>query len=250
MAKISVRVAFELFQNHKVEAIKLLQEETGVGLAEAKSIIEDYLIKTPPRKTDAETTTRQDIPEERDTLEVKPYTMIQTILGLGVFLSFMWMFVNSVILVASVLVMLNLDGYEKTIFTVESLSYTDDPEDGLRWSLKGDVEGNPARLADYALTEIKNISSLADIKKISAQKLRQKYPTGTKIDVLYNPDVTDTFFQNRSINIILYTPDLGLSEKNNIINWLKNFLTPFLCTSFLLFLNNHRKQKSLEGYTS
>ncbi len=228
MTEISKRVAIELKQNRKIEAIKLLREETGMNLLEAKSAVEDFLASNLQGAVKQKTSTVNKIPE------LKPYTKVQTVLGLGVFLSFMWLFINSIILLASIIILYNLDGYEKGTFTVSGLRYTNNAEDGLQWSLKGDVDGVPTRLADH---------SLADIKNISASRVSRKFPAGTEIAVLYNPAVTNTFFQSRSLDIIPYTPDLANAEKKRLIDWIKRCLLPFLGFSLLLLLYNSKKPR-------
>ncbi len=228
MTEISRRVAHELKQNRKLEAIKLLREETGMNLLEAKTAVEDFLANN------LEGELNQKASAVVNTPQLKPYSKVQTILGLGVFLSFVWLFINSIILLASIIILFSLDGYEKGTFTVSALSFTNNTEDGLQWSLKGDVDGTTTRLADQ---------SLVDIKNISASKVSRKFPAGSEIDVLFNPDVTNTFFQSRSLNIILYTPDLASAEKKRIIDWIKRCLLPFVSFSLLLLVYNSQNKK-------
>ncbi len=166
--------------------------------------------------------------------EVESYTIVQTVLGVGVFLSFMWLFINSIIIVASIIILLNVDGYEERTFVVSGHNYSNNSEDGLSWSLKGNIGGMPVRYADNALVNRENIS---------ASKLKRKFPVGTEMLVLYNPGVTDDLFQNRSVDVVSYTPDLVSAEKERAIYWIKRCLLPFLGFSLVLFVCSSKKPR-------
>ena len=71
-------------------------------------------------------------------------------------------------------------------------------------------------------------TQLADAKALGYQKLSVMYPPGMQIKVWYNPTVTSTLFQHRTLRMIPYTQDLVQTELVVIYLWLLYCLLPFV----------------------
>lgn len=46
--ELSADVVAEIRANRKIQAIKLMREQRGIGLKEAKEIVDDYMAQLPP----------------------------------------------------------------------------------------------------------------------------------------------------------------------------------------------------------
>ena len=101
------------------------------------------------------------------------------------------------------------------------IHYTDDHEAGLTWGFVGRLPGNEAAVRMYA-------PRLADGKALGYRKLREMYPAGMQMKVWYNPEVTGTLFQHRTLRGLPHTPDLVKAELAVIYHWINYCLLPFL----------------------
>jgi len=211
------QVTKALRNGSKIEAIALLRGMKGIGLAEAKAMVEAHRIHQANRPPLAQRATRG---SERT--EHKAKSVVLT-LAIAV-CCFVWAMVNVVDVVGSIIVLRNLDGYRKTTFTVEQLQHNDSHRTGLAWGFVGRVPDRSERL--YAPT-------LTDAKSQSYSRLKAMFPPGTRMEVWYNPQVTDTLFQHRTLRVIPYTPDLAASEKKQIMWWVTYCLLPFLLALML-----------------
>jgi hypothetical protein len=193
----------------KIKAIKLLREQRDLGLKEAKEIVEQYTSQDKMIFSDA----GKAIPRKGAKKNYKALSM-----GLLVVAAFVWAMVNLVAVVGSSIMLWHHDGYKEVTFTVRRVHYDDDAETGLVWGFIGNLPNGEARM--YA-------PKLVDAKVLGYRKLRRMYPPGMQMKALYNPDVTGTLIQYRTINLIPYTPDLVRSELAVIYRWLIYCLLPF-----------------------
>jgi hypothetical protein len=195
--------------SQKIKAIKLLREQRDIGLKEAKEIVEQYASQDKMIFSDA----GKAIPGKDAKKNYKNLLM-----GLLVLAAFVWAMVNLVAVVGSIIVLWHHDGYKAVTFTVRKVHFDDDAETGLVWGLIGNLPDGKARM--YA-------PRLVDAKALGYRKLCKMYPPGMQLKALYNPDVTGTLIQSRTINLIPYTPDLVNSELAVIYRWLRYCLLPF-----------------------
>jgi len=198
-----------LKSGHKIEAIKLLRKRDNIGLKEAKDLVDEYMAHPEFIFSRAGSNIRQAGTQQHK------MPLFSTLLVLA---AFVWAMVNVVEVVGSIIVMWHHDGYQETTFTIRKIHYDDDFESGLTWGFIGSLPEGEARM--YA-------PGLADAKTLGYQKLREMYPPGMHIKVWYNPTVTSTLFQHRTLRVIPYTPDLLDSELAVIIHWLIYCLLPF-----------------------
>ncbi len=187
----------------KIEAIKRLREEWAIDLSEAKRLVEQW---------EGEPASPANTPPA--THAPSPRLPLPALLLL---LAFAWALVNAVTPLASLLVLFHLEHYRTAPFIVESLEYRDDPEEGLRWGLVGQVAGRHERL--YA-------PSLADGHRLGYRGLQRQFPAGLELRVWYNPEVTDTLFQGRSLRLLPYSPNLRESELAHLYEWFGYCLLP------------------------
>lgn len=139
-------------------------------------------------------------------------------LGVLIIAAFVWAMINLVEVVGSIIVLWHHNGYQEVNFTIRKVHYHNDYETGLVWGFIGNIPDGEARM--YA-------PRLVNAKKLGYQKLREMYPPGMQMKVWYNPRVTDTLFQHRTLQIVPYTPDLVNSELAVIYRWMLYCLLPF-----------------------
>jgi ribosomal L7/L12-like protein len=216
--ELSEEVIKSLSRQQKIEAIKLLREETGMGLAEAKKEVEEYVQAHPELLH-----SQQSVVERNDSV-LSSENIISTIKTVAVIGTFVWMMINSVSVAGSLIILFNENGYRKGTFTVENIYYHNDHESGLSWGFDGKLEGKKIRML---------APDMADGKSLNKRGLQQLYPNDTKLMVLYNPDVTLTLFQKRSLNIIPYVSDIVEKEIDIISWWGKFCILPFVIMLFL-----------------
>lgn len=193
-----------LSRGAKIHAIKRLRRHRGIGLKEAKEQVETFVAFHP-----------------EFAVKTSKLGAISTVL---VVLAFAWALATSVDAISSLIVLAHIDGYRQDIFTIEKLRYDSDDEGGLTWGFEGTIAGQHERF--YA-------PHLANAKDLGYARLRRRYPSGTRMQAWYNPKVTATLFQGRTLRVIPYIPDLKQSELHRFFWWIKNALIPLLLTLFL-----------------
>jgi hypothetical protein len=142
------------------------------------------------------------------------------------------MLVNSVDVIGSAIVLIHQDDYRQTGFIVEKLHHEERTRSGLYWGFSGRIEGLPERL--YA-------PSLADGKALRYSGLQRAFPAGKTLAVWYNPAVTTTLMQRRTLHVLPYTPDIAAPEWARIRWWLEWCLLPFL-SIWLLSIEMERRR--------
>ncbi len=198
-----------LLKGRKIEAIKRLRAVRGLGLKEAKELVEGHIEKL----EDAESAEAADA----DRGARKPGLKKFFIPGL-VLISIVWAMINIPRVAGNIIVLVYRSGYEKTIFTIHDVFYEDDAESGLLWGFHGRLpDGGTLRMC---------APELAPAKSLGFRGLKKRFPEGTPLQVWYNPHVTDTLFQYRTLNIIPYTGDLTKSEMQGVWWWCVYCLLP------------------------
>lgn len=206
----------------KIEAIKRLRQIRHIDLKDAKEQVETYQRSHPDTSDFSPSTPPATTPSSKKGL----------LIALTVIIAFGWAFITSLEAVSSLIVLANLDGYQADIFTIDKLRHDSDGEGGLTWGFDGKIAGHAERL--YA-------PHLADNSRPEFRELQKLFPEGTAMQAWYNPEVTATLFQGRSLRVIPYTPDLKQSEFNRFIWWIKYALAPLL---LVLFLSKHLNSRT------
>ena len=209
--KLPDEVVNALLKGKKIEAIKRLRAARGLGLKEAKELVEDHLegIRDhAPAKT-------ENAKRGRRKTSLKSFFIPGLVL-----ISIVWAMVNIPRVAGNVIVLINRDGYRRTSFTIHNVFYEDDAEAGLLWGFHGSLpDGETLKMC---------APKLAHAKSLGFSGLNKKFPQGTQLAVWYNPDVTDTLFQYRTLNIIPHTADLVRSEMKGVWWWITRCLFPLL----------------------
>jgi lipopolysaccharide export LptBFGC system permease protein LptF len=117
----------------------------------------------------------------------------------AIFFSWLWTlsFVNRVNIYR------NREAYKPATFLVSGAEYYRGDEGGDSWWLTGTVTSHDERLVPRLRG--------APLPR-SAGDLTARYPKGTKIEVLYNPDATETLVQGESLRVLSATPDFWQEE--------------------------------------
>jgi hypothetical protein len=200
-----------LLRGRKIEAIKRLREARGLGLKEAKDLVEERL----ENLGNAAPESPQNAEKGRRKSGLKAFVIAGLVL-----IFIVWAMVNIPRLAGNVIVLMNRGGYDKTIFTIHDVFYVNDPESGLLWGFHGSLpDGVTVRMC---------APELAPAKSLGFRGLKTRFPEGTRLEVWYNPGVTATLFQHRTLNIIPHTADLVQSEMKGIWWWLAYCLLPLL----------------------
>ena len=202
-----------LHQRQKIQAIKLLRQQRGLGLKAAKDIVDQYLSENETRLS-ARGSAIQDIGARRN---FRGWFIPFLVLA-----AFVWAMINLVAVAGSLIVLWHHEDYREATFVIGKVHFNDDAEAGLTWGFVGTLLDGEEEIRMYA-------PELADAKALGYRRLRNMYPTGMQMKVWYNPDVTATLFQHRTLRIIPYTPDLVTSEQRVIYRWLLYCLLPFIC---------------------
>lgn len=206
-----------LRERQKIKSIKLLREQRGIGLKEAKDIVDQYL----SLGETALSSTKNAVPKKAAERKNKGI-----FLGILIIATFVWAMINLVEVAGSILVLWHHNNYREATFVIQKVYHNDDYGAGLTWGFIGKIVDSEEEMRMYA-------PRLADAKALGYQKLRRMYPAGMQLKVLYNPGVTAILFQNRTLRLIPYTSDLIKSESAVIYRWLIYCLLPFVGT--LLF---------------
>lgn len=209
----------------KIKAIRLLREQHGISLKEAKDIVDQYLSREEDRFSGMENPIPKKAPD-------KKYKNLLP--GVLVIATFVWAMINFIEVAGSVIVLWHRDKYQESSFVISKVHYSNDDEAGLTWGFIGRLSGSEEEYRMYA-------PRLADAEALGHQKLMKMYPPGMQIKVWYNPEVTTTLFQHRTLHIIPYTPDLVNTELNVIYHWLLYCLLPF--AGAFLFARVMEKQR-------
>lgn len=156
------------------------------------------------------------------------WTIPYTIVNVGMFLSVVWMFINTFVLVASLIILFNIDGYRPAELTVTDTYYVSDDEGGDSWGVHGTIDGTALRFSDPSLLPADGESP--------GRFMARNHPPGSTMMLLYNPDVTDELFQNRTLNVIVWSADPAAAETQRVLAWLARCLLPFLGFLFASWL--------------
>lgn len=154
------------------------------------------------------------------------------LLPLAVIISFGWMLANAINPISAAIVRFNAQGYRQAVFTVEKLHHEDRRRTCLEWGFSGTINGVRERFYAPELAQDAFMSYLA---------LGKRFPPGTKLDVLYNPDVTRDLFQGRTIRVLPHKLDFVAAEDRRIFWWFKFCLTPFVLITVIASKLQKRK---------
>ena len=140
-------------------------------------------------------------------------------------LTLVWALINIFVPISSLIVLFQHGGYRPDTLVVDRIHYDNDFESGLTWGVHGRLRGEEARL--YA-------PDLADGKALGYAALVRRYPPGSQIPVLYNPEVTGTLFNHRTLRVLPFSEDLVAVERDRLFWWVKFCLIPFVLAWFIM----------------
>lgn len=130
---------------------------------------------------------------------------------------------SSVPVVGALVVLGHHSGYEERLFIVDRVYHDNDPESGFVWGLEGSVIGEQVRL--FA-------PELFPEKKPAYKTLLSAFPPRSKIAVWYNPKVTGTLFQHRSLNVFPQTENFIKEQILKILKWFVFCILPLVFAMF------------------
>jgi len=129
--------------------------------------------------------------------------VIQFLCGLAVFVAFLFSWLWTLTFVNRVAIYRDREKYRPETYLVSRAEYYRDDEDGDSWWLMGTIASREERFVPrLGNTPLPR----------SAEDLLARYPIGTKIDVLYNPDATETLIQGESLRVLAAAPDFWQRE--------------------------------------
>lgn len=219
--KFPEEVVEKIESGNKIAAIKELRALKGIGLKEAKDLVDECCMKLKngePIKIDVDSPGQ---PSEK--LPAVPHKPFSPLLPALIIISLVWAVINLVEVAGSAIIVLNHQGYSKAVFMVKNVDYSSDPEDGVRWGLEGNINGEEIQFRDQRI---------ADGKSLGLSGLRKAFPQNAQIDVWYNPKVTEVLFQGRTLRVLHYSPDLLGTEFNRFLWWFKFCFLPFIIVVF------------------
>lgn len=128
--------------------------------------------------------------------------IIQSLCGFAVLAAIFFSWLWTLSFVNRVNIYRNREAYKPETFLVSGAEYSRD-EGGDSWWLTGTVTSREERFVPRL--------RCAPLPR-SAKDLIIRYPKGTKIEVLYNPDATETLVQGESLRVLSATPDFWQEE--------------------------------------
>ena len=234
--KLPERVVAKIKAGTKIEAIKELRLIKGIGLKEAKDLVDacESRLKNDEK---AEFASDKIPPPASAAIQKAVRGLLPLILTV---ILFVWSMVNFVEVAGSLIIVANQAGYAKAEFIVKDVEFSSDPEAGLLWGLEGRINSADIKFSD---------PGMADGKSLGLSGLRKLYPVGREIAVWYNPKVTDTMFQGRTLRVILHSPDLVVTETQRLMWWVKFCFLPFVLIAFYAWYSSlERSPEETAGY--
>jgi|CXWL01.1.fsa_nt_gi ribosomal protein L7/L12 len=210
---LPIEVIEALKAGRRLDAISLLQSARKIGLAEAKSFVDAY---------------------------GNPNGNPSVVKAVLVVIAVGWALISAVDSLGSLLVLVRSAQYRPGTFVVSRLLVTHlsggrNPSKE-HWELRGLVEGREERLSDPALVG-------AWIQRRSHEReLRRRFPPGTEVKVLYNPEASDTLYQNRALRVLPFVDDLVADQSARVGHWLVFGLSPLLVIWFVLAGGGSRRK--------
>jgi hypothetical protein len=129
--------------------------------------------------------------------------IIQTLCGFAVLAAMFFSWLWTLSFVNRVNIYRNREAYKPETFMVSGAEYHRGDEGGDSWWLTGTVTSREERFIPRLLG--------APLPR-SAEDLIARYPKGTRIEVLYNPEATETIVQGESLRVLAATPDFWQEE--------------------------------------
>lgn len=128
---------------------------------------------------------------------------IQSLCGFAVLAAIFFSWLWTLSFVNRVNIYRNREAYKPETFTVSGAEYHRGDEGGDSWWLTGTVRSREERF----IPRLRG----APLPR-SAGDLIARYPRGTRIEVLYNPDATEMIVQDESLRVLTASPDFWQEE--------------------------------------
>ena len=129
--------------------------------------------------------------------------IIQSLCGFAVLAAIFFSWLWTLSFVNRVNIYRNREAYKPETFLVSGAEYHRGDEGGDSWWLTGTVASHEERF----VPRLRGAPLPG-----STGELIARYPKGTKIQVLYNPDATETLIQGESLRVLAATPDFWQEE--------------------------------------
>ena len=151
--------------------------------------------------------------------------LARIISGLGIVAAILFSWLFALPLANRFRVYSNRDDYRREVFEVAGAEYDPSEGHGDYW-LTGMVAGKEELMAPRVEPGVK-ISSSVDITSY--------YPSGTKIEVLYNPQETRTIMQGETLRVLHFKPGFWEEEKRlrHKLMWLVLLPVPLALAVFV-----------------
>jgi len=114
-------------------------------------------------------------------------------------------------------------------------------ENGVSWTLPGDVSDALRRGRKIEAIKLLRVARGLGLKEAKEAVGSAMFPSGSELEVGYNPDVTGTRFQHRTLRVPPYVPDLRSVELRRIGRWGLFGVGPFVFLSWLGFAIRRRR---------
>lgn len=131
------------------------------------------------------------------------HKIIQSLCGLAVLAAIFFSWLWTLSFVNRVNIYCNREAYKPETFLVSGAEYHRGDEGGDSWWLTGTVTSREERF----VPRLRGAP-----RPHNAEDLIARYPKGARIEVLYNPDATETLVQGESLRVLAATPDFWQEE--------------------------------------
>src|SRR5512133_2066013 len=128
--------------------------------------------------------------------------LLQGVCGIFVLLAFMFSWLWAFTFINRITLLRHKDHYTPATFVVTGATYSKHDEGGDSWWLDGEVNGRKERLVPYLNKTPQNEASLLS-----------DFPEGTHIEVIYDPDATETLVQGESLRVMQASSDFWERER-------------------------------------
>jgi hypothetical protein len=169
------------------------------------------------------------------------WDIVQTLAGFMVFVAVFYSWLFTLSFVNRIVIYLHRDDYKPAVYVVTGANYVNDSEFGPAWWVTGDVGGREERFVPHMSK---------GTRPGSTEDLLQRFPRGTKIDVIYKPDASDMLSQGESLRVLEARPNLWQEEAKSTWRLGRRVLLPVQITFIIYTLvrvANQRRRRMILG---
>jgi hypothetical protein len=163
--------------------------------------------------------------------------IVQTLAGFAVAVAVFYSWLFTLSFGNRIAIQRQRNEYKPAVFVVTGATYDGGGDFGPDWWLTGLVGGRTERLVPDMRQRT---------RPQSADDLLQHFPTGSQIDVLYNPTATETLWQGESLRVLEAQPDFWQREARSLVGLGLRVLLPVPVTAVIYTMvryTNHRRRQ-------